>query len=149
MNPRLIRRTLTLAPTLLLLSLGDIAHAANVAQAQVCAQVEVRNLRVGEGMLMIAAYADEASFRKTPVATRKVEPTAETLQVEVCGLTGNAAAFTMYQDLNGNGTLDTNPFGLPIEPWGATGKPSAFAPPTWGTTQVPLDGSKVVVKLIK
>lgn len=31
MNPRLMRRTLTLVPTLLLLSLGHVAHAANVA----------------------------------------------------------------------------------------------------------------------
>jgi len=139
MNPRLTLRTLV--PSFLALSF------AHVAQAQVCAQVQVQGLRIAEGMLMIAAYADEASFRKTPVATLKVEPTTETLQVEVCGLTGSAAAFTMFQDLNGNGTLDTNPFGLPIEPWGASGKPPAFSRPTWGTTQVPLDGSKVVVKL--
>ncbi|MBC7734649.1 MAG: DUF2141 domain-containing protein [Bacteriovorax sp.] len=141
MNPGLTLRTL--APTLLLLSFG------HVVQAQVCAQVEVQGLTIGQGMLMIASYADEASFRKSPVATLKVEPTTETLQVQVCGFTGRAAAFTIYQDLNGNGTLDTNPFGVPIEPWGASGKPSALAPPTWGTTQVPLDGSTVVVKLIK
>ena len=141
MNPRLT--LCILVPTFLMLSFAHVAHA------QVCAQVEVQGLRIGQGMLMIAAYADEASFRKTPVATLRTEPTTETLHVEVCGLTGNAAAFTMYQDLNGNGTLDTNPFGLPIEPWGSSGKPSAFAPPTWGTTQVALDGSTVIVKLIK
>lgn len=141
MNPRLTLRTLV--PTFLVLSFAHVAHA------QVCAQVEVQGLRIGEGMLMIAAYADEASFRKTPVATLKVEPIAKTLKVEVCGLTGSAVAFTMYQDLNGNAKLDTNPFGLPIEPWGASGKPLAFAPPTWGATQVPLDGSTVTVKLIQ
>jgi hypothetical protein len=36
-----------------------------------------------------------------------------------------------------------------LEPWGASGKPSAFGAPTWETTQVPVDGKPVVVKLAK
>ena len=126
-----------------LLSFATLAHAEG------CAQVEVRNLRPAQGALMLAAYSDAATFRKTPVSQLQVAVTGETMQLQVCGLTGNAVALTLFQDLNGNGKLDSNPFGLPIEPWGASGKSSMFSAPTWDTAQVPLDGSTIVVQLSK
>ena len=118
------------------------------ARAQDCAQVEVRNLRPEQGMLMLAAYTDAASFRKTAVVEMRLRPAAaETMTLQVCGLGGNAVAFTLFQDLNNNGKLDSNPFGIPIEPWGSSGKSSAMSAPTWESAQVPLDGSPIVVKL--
>ena len=118
-----------------------------VARAQDCAQVEVRNLRPEQGMLMLAAYTDAASFRNTAAAAMQVRPTAETMTLQVCGLGGNVVALTLFQDLNSNGKLDSNPFGVPTEPWGASGKTSAMSAPTWESAQVPLDGSTIVVKL--
>ena len=117
------------------------------ARAQDCAQVEVRNLRPEQGMLMLAAYADAASFRKTALMEMRLRPTAETMTLQVCGLGGNAVAFTLFQDLNNNGKLDSNPFGIPTEPWGASGKTSAMSAPTWESAQVLLDGGPIVVKL--
>ena len=117
------------------------------ARAQDCAQVEVRNLRPAQGMLMLAAYTDAASFRKTAVVEMRVRPTAETMTLQVCGLGGNAVALTLFQDLNNNGKLDSNPFGNPTEPWGSSGKSSAMSAPTWESAQVPLDSSPIVVKL--
>jgi hypothetical protein len=38
---------------------------------------------------------------------------------------------------------------MPIEPWGTSGKPSAFSAPTWGTAQVALDGKPIVITLTK
>ena len=99
---------------------------------------------------MLAAYADAADFRKTAAAAMQVRPTAETMTLRVCGLGGlggNAIALTLFQDLDGNGKLDSNPFGIPTEPRGASGKPSAMSAPTWESTQVPLDGSTIVIKL--
>lgn len=135
----------------LTLCIAAVALLSFVAQthAQGCAQVEIQNLRPAQGTLMLAAYSDAASFRKTAVTSMQMQPTAETMQIQVCGLVGDAAAFTLFQDLNNNGQLDSNPFGMPIEPWGASGKPSAFAAPTWETAQVALDGSTIVVKLTK
>ena len=124
-----------------------LLSSITVARAQDCAQVEVRNLRPEQGMLMLAAYTDATSFRKTAAAELRVPATAETMTLQVCGLGGNAVAFTLFQDLNGNAKLDRNPFGIPTEPWGASGKTSAMSAPTWESTQVPLDGSTIVVKL--
>ena len=120
------------------------------AHAQTCAQVEVQNVRPDQGMLMVAAYADAATFSKTPVvATQLRAGSSATMTFPLCGLSGASVALTLFQDLNGNGKLDVNPFGLPTEPWGASGKPAAMSAPTWDTTNVPLDGTTIVVKLSK
>ncbi len=123
---------------------------ATLAHAEDCARVEVQNLRTGQGPLMIAAYGAVVDFDKAPASRQQVAVTAETMRIELCGLAGRpAAAFTLFQDLNANGKLDTNPFGIPTEPWGASGKSLAMSAPTWQSAQVPLDGSVVVVKLSK
>ena len=114
-----------------------------------CATVEVQNVRPEQGMLMIAAYADAASFNKTPVVATQMKAGAATMTFPLCGLSGTWVALTLYQDLNGNGKLDANAFGIPSEPWGASGKPAAMSAPTWETTSVSLDGTTIVVKLSK
>jgi uncharacterized protein (DUF2141 family) len=122
------------------------AHAAEPA----CIQVEVQNLRPQEGVLMVAAYTDAAGYKARKWATSlQVRAGASTTQsVQLCGLSGESVALSMYQDLNGNGKLDTSILGMPTEPWGASGKPSAMSAPTWETTQVPLAaGATIVVKL--
>jgi uncharacterized protein (DUF2141 family) len=113
-----------------------------------CAKVEVQNLRTGQGPLMVAAYTDGSSFRKTAASQLQVAVTGESMTLQVCGLTGNVVALTLYQDLNGNGKLDANPFGMPTEPWGASGRPAPMGP-SWESAQVPLGAETIVVKLSK
>lgn len=123
---------------------------ATIACAQPgCMTVEVRNLRTGQGPLMLAAYTDAASFRKTAATQVQVAVTAETMQVPVCGLGGSSVALTLFQDLDGNGKLDANPFGIPTEPWGASGRVTPGAAPTWDSARVPVDGGTIVVPLSK
>jgi uncharacterized protein (DUF2141 family) len=119
------------------------------ARADTCASVEVRNVHPGQGMLMVAAYADAASFSKSPVVATQMKAGTETMTFPLCGLQGTQVALTLYQDLNGNGKLDSNVMGIPTEPWGASGKPAAMSAPTWDATVVPLDGSTIVVTLSK
>ncbi|MBC8055466.1 MAG: DUF2141 domain-containing protein [Rhizobiales bacterium] len=129
---------------LALFSFATLAHS----QAG-CAKVEVQNLRTGQGPLMVAAYADAGSFRKTAASQMQMAVTGETMQIQVCGLSGDTAAITIYQDLNSNGKLDANPFGMPTEPWGSSGKSSPMSAPTWATAQVPLGAETIVLKLSK
>ena len=125
-----------------LLAFATLAHAAPPG----CASVEVQNLRVGQGPLMLAAYSDATSFRKTAATQMQVAVTDATMTVSVCGLAGDAVAITLYQDLNANGKLDANPFGMPTEPWGASGKPAPMGP-NWDSAQVPLGAATIVIKL--
>ena len=128
-----------------LFSFATLAHAEAPGG---CAKVEVQNLRTGQGPLMVAAYQDAASFRKTAASQLQLAVTAETMTIQVCGLSGDVVALTLYQDLNSNGKLDANPFGMPTEPWGASGR-SAPMGPSWDSAQVPLGADTIVVKLSK
>ena len=113
-----------------------------------CAKVEVQNLRAGQGPLMVAAYTDADSFRKTAASQLQVAVNGETMAIQVCGLNGDVVALTLYQDLNGNGKLDANPFGMPTEPWGASGSAAPMGP-SWESAHVPLGAETIVVKLSK
>lgn len=147
MNPRLTAGLPFCTAAVALLSFTVVAQAQTRTPG--CAQVEVQNLRPAQGALMLAAYSDAASFQKTPTTSIQLEAKTETMQLQVCGLGEGAVALTLFQDLNSNGKLDRNPFGIPTEPWGASGKTSAFSAPTWESAQVPLDGSTLVIKLTK
>lgn len=130
------------------LALVFLAMQAHAEAPPGCAKVEVQNLRTGQGPLMVVAYADAASFRKTAASQLQVAVTGETMTVQVCGLAGNAVALMLYQDLNNNGKLDANPFGMPTEPWGASGKAAPLGP-SWDSAQVPLGAETITVKLAK
>jgi uncharacterized protein (DUF2141 family) len=116
--------------------------------ADVCATLEVRNVRPGQGVVRVVAYDDPASFDRTPAASAQLPAGAETtMHVQLCGLKGPSVAIKLFQDVNGNGKLDVNALGMPSEPWGASGKPTPMAPPTFTSASVPLDGSTIVVAL--
>lgn len=118
------------------------------AQAQGCVTVDVQNVRPKQGHLMLAAYSDAESFGKKPVQSLRVVAGEATMTVQVCGLAGSSVAFTLFQDLDSDGKMAKNLLGMPTEPWGASGSPGTFGP-TWDTGRVPLDGTPIVVKLVK
>ena len=128
------------------LALTSYATLAHAEAPGGCAKLEVQNVRTGQGPLMVAAYTDAASFRKTAASQLQLAVTGETMAAQVCGLTGDVVALTLYQDLNTNGKMDTNPFGMPTEPWGASGSPGIYGP-SWDSARVALDGKAIVIKL--
>lgn len=142
------RRRLAVALTAAVAAAALLSFAT-IAHGETCVDVEVQNLRPGQGPLMVAAYLDAASFRKTSASEKQVQVITETQQVQLCGLNGESVAIALYQDLNGNGRLDTNLLGIPSEPWGSSGKFSALSAPTWETARVPLGTDKIVIKLPK
>lgn len=112
-----------------------------------CASVQVSNLRPGQGVLMVAAYANAERYMKTPVAVLQVPAgEATTQRFELCGLTGTEVALALFQDLNSDGQMGRNLVGMPTEPWGASGSPGMMGP-TWASTRVALDGSLITVSL--
>ena len=141
-----IRSAAAIAALAALSAFGLVAMPASAASA--CAQLEVHNVRPDQGAVRVAAYADAAAYGKMPVVQLELRAEATTLSVPLCDLAGaTSIAVTLYQDTNGNGKLDRNLLGIPSEPWGASGKPSAMSAPTWETTAVALDGAPVVVRL--
>ena len=120
---------------------------ASAATQPGCATVEVHNLRPGQGFLMVAAFADAASYRSRPaVSLRLPAAEASTMRFALCGLASDVVALTLFQDLDGDGKLGVNLVGMPTEPWGSSGTPGAFGP-SWDTGKVALDGTPITVRL--
>jgi uncharacterized protein (DUF2141 family) len=137
----------TLRHTLMSL-IAAAAVCPPLAQAQTagCAEVEVHNVRPQQGHLMLAAYLDADSFNKKPVASLRMPAGGAVMRFQVCGLSGDAVALTLYQDLDSDNKMGRNLLGIPTEPWGASGTPGAMGP-TWASGRVPLDGKAIVVKM--
>ncbi len=109
-----------------------------------CTDLKLFNLVEGKGTLNIAAWGSADTFFKKPVWATLAKPTGETLTVAMCGAFSSQVAITVFQDLNDNGKMDSNPMGIPTEPYGASGNPSMFGPPTWDSTRVHVSPGKII-----
>ena len=111
-----------------------------------CADVEVINVRPNQGHLMVAAYLSADTFTKRPVVSVRLAAAEATMRFELCGLSGDTVALTLFQDLDSDGKMGSNLLGMPTEPWGASGSPGMTGP-SWATSSVALNGSPIVVKM--
>lgn len=123
-----------------------VALASTVHADTACAEIEVHNVRPQQGQLMVAAYNKAEGFGRDALASLRVPAGDAVTTVRLCGLAGSEVALTLYQDLDGDGRMGRNAFGLPTEPWGASGSPGMTGP-KWESTRVPLDGQVIVVRL--
>jgi uncharacterized protein (DUF2141 family) len=130
----------------LILAAAPVLLAAAAHAQTGCAQVEVSNVRPNQGHLMIAAYASADSYNKQPLVSLRLPAGGATMSFQVCGLSGDAVALSLFQDLDSDGKLARNVLGIPSEPWGSSGNPGAFGP-TWETGRVALDGKAITVRM--
>lgn len=134
----------TVLATALFTSLSALSHAQNVPPAQAtaaCQMLHIVGLKSGEGTLMVAAYGSAEAFFKRPVWIYAIKVDKASMTVPICNVDATEIAITAFQDMNGNGKLDSNPLGIPSEPYGASGKPAPFGAPNWNDTKVSFAGA--------
>ena len=125
----------------------SLAASAQPAKPVECPTMDFVGLKSGEGRLMVAAYSSAESFFKAPVWSLTVKVIGDAMRIPLCNVDAAEVAITAYQDLNGNNKMDANPMGIPTEPYGASGKPAMFGPPTWNDTKVALTtASPILIK---
>ncbi len=82
-------------------------------------QVEITNVKVAKGKLMIAIYRPDEKFGGGTAAIAKVVHAqgagTQTVSFEI---KPGAYALALYHDVNGNEELDKNFVGIPKEPYG-------------------------------
>lgn len=103
------------------------------------------------GQLHLAVYDSETGFQSRREVLSIVRPTTGTpLSVEVELPAVGEYALAAFHDLNGNGKLDTNLFGVPTEPYGF-GKvpPSKWREPAFEEIATPFtgEGMKTTISL--
>ena len=70
------------------------------------------------GAVMVALYADEAAYESgAPSRAARVDVAAGERAVVFENLPAGAYGMKAFHDVNGNGKMDVNPFGMPTEPF--------------------------------
>jgi uncharacterized protein (DUF2141 family) len=97
---------------LLSLCLAQSAFAEDI-------QMTLQPINSATGNILYALYNSAASFMSTTDAYQEgsVPPVVGTQVITLTNIAPGSYAMTAFQDLNGNGKLDTGIFGMPKEPF--------------------------------
>jgi uncharacterized protein (DUF2141 family) len=96
-------------------------------------QVRIVGVDPGSGVVRCAIYDDRSKFlTKDGIAEGKSqsEP-GDPVEFEFLVAAGEPVVVSVFQDINSNEKLDRGVLGIPTEPWGFSGKPFGFGPPSW------------------
>ena len=129
-----------------------IVLAAMALHGRAQLTVNISNISMLQGELYIAVYDDAERFLNVELAAEKkiVEITGETASVVISGLKAGKYSVAVFQDLNGNGTLDMKKGRIPDEPFGfsnnARGK---FGPPGFNKASFSFcDTGEIDIKMV-
>ena len=92
------------------------APATSSAKADLSLTFKVAKFQ--KGALMIAIFDSEAAYMNSgqPVRVLKLDVTSDTLTAVIPGLAPGRYGIKLFHDLNGDGKLAMNMFGIPTEP---------------------------------
>lgn len=110
-------------------------------------EVDVRGAAAGKGAVHVALYDSKDKFLKAP-SRKAVVQAGEHARFD--GLAPGRYAVTLYQDENGNGSLDRNVFGIPSEPYAfGNDAKGSFGPPSFeaASVELPATGAQVTINL--
>ncbi|MCA3255396.1 MAG: DUF2141 domain-containing protein [Alphaproteobacteria bacterium] len=124
---------------LLLAALGTAAAAAPAtpnASSPTVASLEVSftGVEPARGAVRFALFDSAEGYdgKAAPVRGFDLPATAETVTATIPGLAPGRYAIKAFYDANGNGRMDTNPFGMPIEPFAfSNNAKGAMGPAAW------------------
>lgn len=105
-----------------------------------------------KGKLYVAVYNKKEDFRKEDKIYKyqilPIHHAKEMITFE--DLPKGTYAISLYHDVNGNGKLDTNFWGIPKEPYGFSNNPRIFmGPPSFEESQIVLDNHQQIAIVLK
>ena len=129
--------------------IAAVLASASLAQAADLT-IEVAGLKNAKGKVLVAVFQRSEDFLTRPVRTATVDAQPGKVQLILAGMPPGDYAVSLFHDENGNGKLDRNPVGMPIEPHGFSNDAAgSFGPPTFQQSRMPLAaaGNTVTVNL--
>ncbi len=102
--------------------------------------INIDDVKSEAGSILVAVYNTSDAFLKTPVKQGAAKAKLAGTKIVITDLPPGDYAFSLYQDLNDNGKIDTNLMGIPNEPY-------AFSNNAMGSMGPPsFDNAKFAVK---
>lgn len=147
-----MKHAMLLAAALLL---APGAHAEESAPTQGALEISVTNIENGSGTLYVAVYASDEYWLDADPDNKPFYETNQPVSgtgdivIPVEELAPGKYAVSLFQDLDGDGELDTNFIGYPKEPFGFSAPMGTFGPPKFeeAAVEVSAQSSRVVVSL--
>lgn len=114
-------------------------------------QVDLHGIRVATGTLQLAVVDSAAGWdsKVAPVQAQRLPASGEAAHVVFKNLPAGDYAVLVTHDENGNGTLDTNLVGIPVEGYGFSNNPQVQRKPTFeeARVHVPAEGAAIDIAL--
>lgn len=121
------------------LAVGLCASLASVAAVHAAAlEVEITQIRSRDGQLLVAVHASAEGWdgKIAPTAVRRLTPSGDSAVLHFEGLAPGSYAVQVMHDQNGNGRLDSNFLGRPIEGYGYSNNPQVMRKATFDEARV-------------
>ncbi|HEY0925035.1 DUF2141 domain-containing protein [Brevundimonas sp.] len=132
-------RIATLAAALLALTVVPARAGADDATVTLTFETGART-----GKVMVALYDSEAAYQSgRPVAAREVDASGSVVAV-FDHLPAGDYAMRAFHDVNGDGQMNTNPFGMPVEPYAFSNNAVGnMGPASWERARFSVSGDTV------
>lgn len=102
-------------------SIGDTAEIARAAAPAAAATLTIRfvGIEAPTGQIMLSLFDSQAAHDQNgaPVRAAAVPVAGASAVVQFEGLAPGGYAVKAFHDVDGDGKMGTNPFGMPIEPF--------------------------------
>jgi len=130
--------------TAIVVSIGSLFLVNQASAAELF--IKVSGITATEGSIRIALFNSEATFNDTPYAALSMPVTDAQMQVQMSDLPAGEYALMLFQDIDNNEELNTNLFGMPREPWGASlqGK-TIMRAPVWSDLKFMIDNDTAII----
>lgn len=141
-------RSVLFAPVLAVLLAAGAAQPANADDTGNLA-IELRGLEP-QGAILLQLFDSETGYQRGDgVAAARIEVTGDTARIAFADLpAGGQYAFRLFHDVNGDGEFNTNPFGMPIEPYAfSNGARGHFGPAVWADAAFTLNAGDNVQQI--
>lgn len=111
---------------------------------------EVTGIASTEGHVMVALY-DEAGFLKKTVTATRLKPSGGSVSGTFGDVPAGVYAVVAFHDENGNGKLDFNPIGIPLEKTGfSRDAQGVMGPPSFADSKFEVSGAaKAIIVTVR
>ena len=93
------------------------------------------------GSVMVALFNSEAAYNGGAPVAQAAIPASGPVVARFETLPAGDYAMRAFHDLNGNGQMDTNPFGMPTEPYAFSNNARGnMGPASWDQAKFTVDG---------
>ncbi|MEM9938404.1 MAG: DUF2141 domain-containing protein [Pseudomonadota bacterium] len=124
--------------------LSALMLAAPVALASELT-VTVDGIETAEGTIVLGLF-DEATYKGDgAVNGANITVAGDTISATFEGLAPGEYAVRLYHDINSDGEMNTNPFGMPIEPYAFSNNAKGrFGPASWADAKFTVSADSTV-----